>query len=226
MIPARQSGEFVCRMEEVLEVYHRPYDERFPVVCLDETNKQLVSETRVPLPMRPGTPEHAGTPERYDHEYRREGVRQVFLAFEPLTNRRWTWTRPQKRAVDFAEVVQELLAAFPEAQRVRLVVDNLNTHHGGSFYERFGPAAARAMCERVEFVHTPKHGSWLNMAEIELSVLSRQCLSRRLGDADRLHAEVAAWTAARNAADATVHWRFTAKNARVKLHKLYPSVSG
>ncbi len=207
-------------MEEVLSVYHQPYDERFPVVCLDETNKQLVSETRVPLPMRPGAPE------RYDHEYRREGVRQIFLAFEPLSNRRWTWTRPQKRAVDFAEIVQELLTAFPKAERLRLVVDNLNTHHGGSFYERFGPPAARALCERVEFVHTPKHGSWLNMAEIELSVLSRQCLCRRLGTADLLHAEVAAWTATRNAAAATVCWQFTAKDARVKLHKLYPSLSG
>ncbi len=179
-----------------------------------------MSKTRVPLPMRPGAPE------RHGHERRREGVRQIFLAFEPLTLRRRTWTRRQKRAVDFAEVVRNLPAAFPKAERVRLVVDDVNTHHGSNFHERFEPAAARALCERVEFVRTPRHCSWLNMAEIELSVLSRQWLCRRLGAADPLRAEVAAWTAARNAAAAKVRWQFAAKDASVKLHKVYPSLSG
>ncbi|QDT14169.1 hypothetical protein CA12_02370 [Alienimonas californiensis] len=149
MIPPKQSGGFVCRMEEVLAIYQRPYDARFPVVCLDETNTQLVSETRTPLSVRPGEPA------RYDHEDRREGVAQLFLAFEPLTNRRWTWVRPHKAAVDFAEVVRELADRFPEAARILLVSDNLNTHGGGSFYTRFPPAEARRLCERIQFVHTP-----------------------------------------------------------------------
>ena len=225
MIPPGQSGDFACRMEKVLEVHHRPDDERFPVVALDGTNKQLVSETRVPLPTQPADPQRGGTPLRCDHEYQREGVSRIFPAFEPLADRRRTRVRQRKTARDFAEVVRDLLEDYPKAERIRLVVDNPNTHHGGSFYQRFDPATARAMCERVEFVDTPEHGSWLNAAEIEPSVLSRQCLNRRIADADRLQREVAAWTTARNQAAATVHWQFTTDNARIKLHNPYPSIS-
>ena len=212
-------------MGEVPEVDHRPYGGRFPAVTWDETNEQLVPETRVPQPTRPADEQHGGTPQRDDHGYRREGVSRIFPAFEPLRNHRRTWVRERETAKDFAEVVRDLSDDYPNAGRVRPVVGNLNTHHGGSFHERFEPAVARAVGERVEFIYTPEHGSRLNTAGIELGVLSRQCLNRRVEDADTLHREVTAWATARDEAAATAHWRFTTGKARIKLHNLYPSIS-
>ena len=219
MIPPYASGEFACRMEEVLDLYKLPYDPRFPLVCLDETQKQLVAEVRRPLPVCPGEPA------RYDSEYRRAGVCQLFLAFEPLGGTRRVWVREHKGAADWAEVIRELLEdLYPQAERVRLVMDNLNTHAGGSLYKRFAPAVARGLCRRLEMHFTPKHGSWLNMAEIELSVLSRQCLARRLAAAEDVRREVEAWQAARNARGPGMDWRFTTDDARIRLRKLYPTL--
>jgi len=206
-------------MEEVLELYTRPYDPEIPLVCLDEAGKQLISETRTPMPLRPGQPA------RYDAVYKREGVRQLFMIFEPLRGWRHVAIRERKAAVDWAEVIAEVLEVhYPAARRVCLVMDNLNTHAGGSLYQAFAPERARQLCRRLEIHYTPKHGSWLDMAEIELSVLTGQCLDRRIGSEEELRSAVAAWEEARNRAGAKVTWRFTADKARIKLHKLYPTI--
>lgn len=181
-------------MEEVLEVYTRPYDPTRPVVCLDETSKQLVSETRTPLPAEPGQPE------RVDYEYERQGTANLFMAVEPLTGQRHVTVTDRRTAVEFAQVVKALLEVhYPHAEKVVLVLDNLNTHKPAALYQAFEPAVAWRLLERLEIHHTPKHGSWLNMAEIELSVLSQQCLNRRIPDTATLTREVAAWQQARNA---------------------------
>jgi hypothetical protein len=219
VIPPRQNADFVAAMEDVLEVYRRPYDPRFPQVCLDELGKQLFKETRPPLPLRPGDPA------RCDYEYERNGTANAFLLFQPLGNWRHVEVTERKTRVEFAHVVRSLVDDhFPQAERVVLVMDNLNTHGVGSLYEAFEPAEARRLAEKLEIHHTPKHGSWLNMAETELSVLSRQCLDRRLPDLAAVAAEVSAWEAARNSAKATVRWQFTTAEARVELVSLYPSI--
>jgi DDE superfamily endonuclease len=217
-MPPYGSGEFVCQMEDTLAVYKLPYDPDYPQVCLDETSKQLIAEVCPPLPCGPGQPH------RYESHYQREGVCQLFLLFEPLAGWRHVAIRDHKGAVDWAEVIAELLEVhYPQAKRVRLVLDNLNTHAGGSLYQAFAPERARALYERLEIHYTPKQGSWLNMAEIELSVLTGQCLDRRIGSKATLQREVAAWERQRNEVKAQIDWRFTTDTARIKLKKLYPT---
>lgn len=212
------SADFVCRMENVLEVYQRPFDPKRPVVCLDETTKQLVSETRVPLLAAPGRPVSE------DYEYERQGVASLFMMCAPLSGWREVSVRERKTRVDYAQCLKALAEEhFPQAAKIVLVQDNLNTHADASLYEAFAPATARRLLERFEFHYTPKHGSWLNVAEIELSVLNRQCLDRRIGDWDTLRQEIAAWTRRRNLPSSKINWRFTTADARVKLKKLYPS---
>jgi hypothetical protein len=218
-IPPKQSAEFVCHMEDVLEVYHRRYDPKRPVVCLDETFKQLVGETRQPLPMLPGQPE------RFDHVYVRNGVASLFMMFEPLAGWRQVTITAQRRRQEFAHVVRELLEGrYKNAEKIVLVLDQLNTHSAPSFYEAFPPAEAKLLIERLEIHHTPKHGSWLNMAEIELSALGRQCLSRRIPTVQRLQTEIRSWQQTRNQRQLKVNWQFTTQDARIKLRSLYPSV--
>jgi hypothetical protein len=207
----------VARMEDVLDVYHRPYDPNIPVVCMDEKPYQLLGHARDPIPARPG---HDLT---QDSEYVRHGTCSIFVWAEPLAGRRRVDARAQRTRIDWAAEVDQLLTVdHPHAQRVVLVMDNLNTHTLGSLYEAFEPAKARALASRLEIHHTPKHGSWLNIAEIELSRLTRQCLDRRIDDLDLLNAELAAWQAATNADQRQVDWQFTTTDARVKLRHLYP----
>ena len=206
-------------MEDVLEVYTRPYDPKRPQVCMDETSKQLLREVREPLAVQ------SGRPARVDCEYEREGVVNLFLFCEPLAGRRWVDVTDHRTKADWAHQIRELVdARYPEAECIVLVRDNLNTHTPAARYEAFPPAEAKRLVDKLEVHYTPKHGSWLNIAEIELSVLSRQCLDRRVPDFATLAAEVAAWQAQRNAAGGTVDWRFTTADARIKLKHLYPSV--
>ena len=206
-------------MEDVLELYQRPYDPAYPVICMDETNKQLVGETRTPVPAR------RGQPRRIDYEYERRGTADVFLFTEPLGNWRCVEITESRRRVDWAQQIKNLVDVYyPEATKVRLVMDNLNTHSVGSLYEAFPPAEARRIAEKLEIHHTPKHGSWLNVAEIELRVLTVQCLNRRIGDAATLRREVAAWEKVRNKSDAHVDWQFTSSDARIHLKQLYPRI--
>jgi len=206
-------------MEDVLAVYHRPYDPRFPQVCMDETSKQLVGETRTPLPAAPGRRA------RIDYEYARHGVRNLFVFVEPLRGWRHVRVTERRTKADWAHAIQDLVDVhYPAAERIVLVLDNLNTHVGAALYEAFPPAEARRLLDRLELHYTPPHGSWLNMAEIELSVLSRQCLDRRIPDHDTLVQEVAAWETRRNAHHTTISWRFTTADARIKLKRLYPSL--
>jgi hypothetical protein len=217
-IPPKHSAEFVYFMEDVLAVYCRPYDPKRPVVCLDETFKQLIGETREPLPPRPGAVE------RYDHVYVRNGVASLFLACEPLAGWRHVAVTENRRRADWAHFVRALLEGrYRQAECVTLVMDQLNTHSAASLYEAFPPDEARRLAERLDIHHTPKHGSWLNMAEIELSALARQSLSRRLARQDTLERRVADWEAQRNAAGTTINWQFTTADARIKLRNLYPS---
>jgi hypothetical protein len=205
-------------MEDVLEVYHRPHDPDCPVVCLDETSKQLIDETRTPIEAKPGRPA------RYDYEYRRNGTANLFMLFAPLEGWRHVEVTSQRTAVDFARVLKELSDThFPNAPKILLVQDNLNTHKPASLYEAFPAAEARRLVERFEWHYTAKHGSWLNMAEAELSVLSSQCLHRRIPDKDKLTEEVAAWQADRNNKHTKADWQFTNADARVKLKRLYPA---
>ena len=217
--PPDASGEFVWRMEDVLDVYTRRYNPRFPQVCLDEVSKQLIAETRCPQPARPGSPA------RYDYEYERRGTANLFLWCEPLRGRRHVTVTDRRTRVDWAHVVKDLVEVhYPEAEKIVLILDNLNTHTPGSLYEAFPAADARRLAEKLEIHHTPKHGSWLNMAEIELSTMSGQCLDRRIPDREMLEREVAAWEAERNALGGTVNWQFTTEDARTKLKRLYPSI--
>jgi hypothetical protein len=204
-------------MEDVLELYHRPYDPQRPLVCMDETNRQLVSETRVPIPASPG---HV---RRYDYEYERMGVADVFVFTEPLAGWRCASVTEHRAAIDWAQQVKTLLDVhYPKALVVRLVMDNLNTHCLGSLYEAFPPAEARRLAKRLEIHYTPKHGSWLNIAEIEIKALSVQCLDRRIPNIDILRREVTAWERDRNRTSVGVDWQFTSKDARIKLRRLYP----
>ncbi len=205
-------------MEDVLEVYHRPSDPDRPVVCLDECSKQLIAEIRDPLPPRPGDIA------KYDSEYERRGTANIFLAIEPLAGQRTVRVTDQRKRTDWAVFIRHLLlTVYATAEVVVLVMDNLNTHGIASLYEAFDPATARALASRLEIHYTPKHGSWLNMAETELSVLSRQCLDRRIECKELLTQEIAAWESDRNAACTTINWRFTTADARIKLRRLYPS---
>lgn len=214
-------------MEDVLKVYARPYDERRPVVCLDEKSKELHGEVREPLPVAPGKPV------RQDSEYKRNGVANLFMQVEPLTGKRRVRVTERRTAVDCAEQLRLLVDEdYPKAERIVLVTDNLNTHHIGCLYEAFEPEVAERIAAKLEWLEhgsavsdfTPEHGSWLNMAEIELSVLGRQCLNRRIVDQETLTREVAAWQESRNAEQVTINWQFTTKDARIKLRQLYPIV--
>ena len=207
-------------MEDVLDVYHRPYDPNFPVVCFDESSKQLVAEKRKSVPAAPGQLE------RYDYEYQRNGVRNLFLFFSPLVSWRHIKITEQRTRRDWANCMKDLVDVhFPEATRIRLIQDNLNTHNPVFLYEVFEPTEAKRILDKLEFHFTPKHGSWLNMAEIEFSVLSRQCLNRRIGDETSLVQEINSWVNNRNHSQATVNWQFTTDDARIKLKKLYPSIN-
>jgi hypothetical protein len=209
----------VAAMEDVLEVYHRPYDARRPLVCLDEASRQLIGEVAQPLPARPGQPA------RVDYEYVRNGTANLFMVFEPLLGWRHVEVTERRTARDFAEVVRWLVEdVHDEAERVVLVVDNLNTHKPASLYEAFPPERARRVLEKVEWHYTPKHGSWLNMAEIELSVLGRQALGERMAGREQLARATGAWQEDRNERGVQAKWRFTTADARIKLHKLYPSL--
>ena len=219
-IAPHANAAFVCAMEDVLSVYKQPYDPDHPLICMDETSKQLTLETRRPIAAR------SGHPERYDYEYRRNGVCNLFMFSEPLVGRRHVSVTERRTKLDCAAQIKDLLDVhYPEAKKITLVMDNLNTHTGASLYEAFKPQQARRLLERLDIHYTPKHGSWLNMAEIELGIISRQCLNRRIGDRETLSMEVAAWQKRRNAADAKIDWRFTTEDARIKLKRLYPIIS-
>lgn len=206
-------------MEDVLDVYHRPYDAKRPVVALDEASKQLVGETVRPLPPQPGQPE------RFDYEYVRNGTANLFMLSEPLARWRHVMVTDRRTAKDFAEAVRWLAEdIYPDADRIVLVMDNLNTHKLASLYEAFPPEQARRIAERIEVHHTPKHGSWLNVAEIELSVLARQCLDRRIASVEELFEQLEPWEIERNDRAVGVNWRFTTADARIKLRRLYPAI--
>ena len=218
MIPPKQNAEFVAAMEDVLEVYRRPYNEKRPVVCLDEQNKQLVKQVNAPMPMRPGADA------KEDYEYERNGTANLFMCFEPLAGKRQVAATERRTKIDFAHQVKALVDVYyPQAEVIVLVMDNLNTHKIASLYEAFTPQEAWRLAQKLEIHYTPKHGSWLNMAETELSVLTKQCLDRRIADRDTLSHEVEAWTHARNARQAKINWQFTTEKARTKLKKLYPT---
>jgi hypothetical protein len=219
VIPPAANAAFVAAMEDVIEVYHRPHDPDRPVVCVDETSKQLIVETRTPIPAKPGQPR------RVDYEYKRNGTANLFMMFAPLEGWRDVKITDQRAAVDYAQMLKELSDThFPDAGKIVLVRDNLSTHKPASLYEAFPAAEARRLVERFEWHYTPKHGSWLDMAETELSVLSRQCLDRRIPDKDTLTKEVNAWRNERNTKNAKADWHFTTVDARVKLKRLYPTL--
>ena len=204
-------------MEDVLDIYKRPYDEHNPLICMDESSKQLTKELRTPIEAAPGKVE------RYDSEYVRNGTCNIFIAVEPLSGKRSVEVTDCRKKTDWAEFIKKVVDVYyPEAEKITLVMDNLNTHNGSSLYERFEPREAKRILDKLDIHYTPKHGSWLNMAEIELSHLSRQCLDRRIPDKETLQKEVSAWVECRNSASCTVDWQFTAEDARVKLKRLYP----
>jgi hypothetical protein len=218
VIPPRKSAAFVWRMERVLDLYEEPYDPKRPVVCFDERPCQLIGDVRDPLPMKPGQLE------RFDSEYERGGVCWVFMSFELLTGWRELAVNERGRKEEFARWMRRLAEEhYPRAEKIRVVLDNLSTHTGAAFYENFSAEVARKLARRIEFVYTPVHGSWLNMVEVEISVLVRQCLKRRLPDEETLAREAKAWCEERNRVGTSVHWRFTKEDARVKLRSLYPS---
>ncbi len=207
-------------MEDVLDLYEEEYDPKRPLVCFDEMPYQLLADTRAPLQMEPGKPE------RYDYEYERRGTCNLFIQFEPKAGWRHVEVTDTRTKVDFAYQMKVLVdERYPEAEVIRVVLDQLNTHKPASLYEAYAPEEARQILKKLEFHYTPKHGSWLNQAEIEWSVLSSQCLDRRIPDTRTLISEIEAWEQSRNEAKATVHWRFTARDARVKLHRVYPTQS-
>ena len=218
-IPPDSSATFVACMEDVLDVYHAPYDPQFPLICMDESNKQLVGEVHAPLPPAPG---HG---QIIDHEYVRNGVAEIFLEVEPLTGRRHLDITEHRTRKDWAAFIKGMLdERYPQATKVRLVMDNLNTHSTASLYEAFEPQEAWRLARRLEIHYTPKHGSWLNIAEIELSALSIQCLNRRISNIDLVRKEVAAWELDRNNRSKIIDWRFTTEDARIKLKRLYPKL--
>jgi transposase len=216
-IPPKASAEFVAAMEDVLEVYQRPFDKRHPLVCLDEASRQLIAETRKSIPVKPGRPK------REDAEYRRCGTASVFMLNAPLEGRRHVQVREHRKRHDFAEIIRKLCdELYPDVEKIVLVMDNLNTHNAASFYEAFEPEEARRLAEKLEIHYTPKHGSWLNMAEIELSVLSRQCTNDYFESREQLANAIAKWQRERNENKSGIDWRFTTSDARIKLKSLYP----
>jgi transposase len=218
-IPPKCDAEFVCAMENVLEVYKRPLDPSHPVVCFDEKSKQLVSEVTVPIPAAPGQVECC------DYEYVRNGTANLFMLVEPLAGWRHVSVTSQRTKLDFAHQMKQLVDShYPAATRITLVMDNLNTHRMSGLYEAFSPEEARRLIEKIEVVHTPKHGSWLNMAECELSVLEKQCLGERIGDEPTLRERVSIWNADRNARSKKIDWQFETAGARIKLRRLYPKI--
>lgn len=220
MIPPEQNAEFVCQMESVLQVYQRPYHPDFPVICLDEASKQLIQETIKPVEAQPGQPE------RKDYQYERNGTANLFMVCEPLTGWRHVSVTDRRTAIDYAHILKDLVDVhYADALLITVVQDNLNTHHPASLYKAFPPDEARRILNRLSFCHTPKHGSWLNMAEIELSVLGRQCLDRRIPEFEILATEVAAWEKERNQRSTWIDWRFTTTDARDKLKRLYPLIN-
>jgi hypothetical protein len=217
VIPPKRNAEFVACMEDILDTYERPYDSRFPVVCMDEQPVQLIGETRIALPVGPGQPR------KYDHEYRRNGTAVNFMFTEPLSGWRKVDIRQSKTMIDWAQEIRTLLDVdYQQAEKVILICDNLNTHKIASLYETFLPQEAKRLRDRLEIHYTPKHGSWLNVAEIELSLLTRQCLDRRLPDIPALQQQAKAWYEKRNAKQKSVDWQFTSVDARIKLKSLYP----
>ena len=219
MIPPEQNAEFVCQMESVLQVYQRHYHPDFPVVCLDEATKQLVKETVEPVAVKPGQPK------RQDYKYERNGTANLFMLCNPIQGWRHIEVTKRRTAVDYAHLLKDLVDVYyPDALLITVVQDNLNTHSPASLYKASEPAEARRILNRLEFCHTPKHGSWLNMAEIELSILARQCLDRRIPEFAVLQQEVATWEEQRNHQQTWINWRFTTADARVKLYRLYPSI--
>lgn len=219
VIPPEQSAEFVMHMEDILALYHHPYDPKCPVICMDEQPVQLVKETRTPLPAKPGQSESV------DYEYERNGTATLFLFTEPLAGWRKTVVSDHRTAVDWAIEIQRLLEEdYPDCPTVRLVCDQLNTHKLASLYAAFAPSMARRLVERLEIHHTPKHGSWLNIAENELSALTRQCLDRRIPDRETLERETTAWYLQRNQSQKSVDWQFTTADARFRLKRLYPQI--
>ena len=218
MIPPQGNADFAAAMEKVLDVYRRPYDAAFPVVCMDETPRQLLRETRVPIPGR------RGRSARHDYEYQRCGTCNVFMATEPLAGKRMTKVTERKTKLDWAQFLADIAARYEHATTITLVMDNLSTHRPGALYEAYPPAQAKALWDRFEFVYTPKHGSWLNVAEVEINVMIRQCLNRRIDCIEVLRQEVAAWQASRDRIRANVNWQFTTDDARVKLKRLYPTL--
>jgi len=219
VIPPEQNGDFVAHMEDILDVYQKPYDPKRPVVCMDEQPEQLIKETRQPLPPEPGQPE------RVDYEYERNGTANIFMINEPLGGRRRVNIHERRTSKDWAEEIKLLLKVdYPEAKKIVLVCDNLNTHTLGSLYETLPAEEAHQLAQRLEIHYTPKHGSWLNIAEIELSALTRQCLDRRIPDIPTLYREVKAWEKRRNNQQKGVNWQFTTKDARIKLMRLYPVI--
>ncbi len=205
-------------MEMVLDVYKRPFDPLHPIICMDESPKQLISETRKPIEASPGKSA------KYDYEYKRCGVSNIFLACEPLAGKRMIKITDRRTALDWAGFIEDIAAQYEQAEKITLVMDNLNTHNAGSFYEKFPPEKAKALWDRFEFVHTPKHGSWLNIAEIELNVLWGQCLKRRIDNIETVRKEAVAWQDNRNNKNSKVNWQFTTADARVRLSRLYPTL--
>lgn len=219
MIPPLESGDFVARMESVLDVYKTPYTGDFPVICMDESPKQLIKHTRIPLAGKPGMDA------REDYEYERCGVANIFMVNEPLTGKRYVKVTDRKTKTDWATLIKEVAdERYPEAKKIRLVMDNLNTHKPAALYETFPPEEAKRIWDRYEFIYTPKHGSWLNMAEIELNVLMGQCLNRRIDNIKTMKKEVCAWQQNRNNKKSTINWQFTTNKSRVKLKRLYPII--
>lgn len=219
VIGRARNGQFVADMEKVLETYKLPYDARYPVVCMDESPKQLIKETRQSIAMKPGKAK------KIDYEYERSGTCNIFMANEPLKGLRYIEVRERKTKRDWAVFIRSIADNYyKDAEKITLVMDNLNTHQPGSLYEVFEPKEARRLCSRFNFVYTPKHGSWLNMAEIELNVLQGQCLDRRIDNIETVRKEAKAWQESRNSLDAKINWRFTTHDARIKLKRLYPSI--
>jgi hypothetical protein len=219
VIPPQQSSEFVANMEKVLDIYKKPYDKDFPVVCMDESPKQLVEEGKPSLPIKPGQDA------RVDYEYVRHGVVNIFMANEPLKGRRLVEVTEFKTRKEWAKFVKRIAdEMYPNAQKITLVMDNFKTHVASAFYETFEPEEAKRLWDRFEFVYTPKHGSWLNMAEIELHVLNGQCLNRHIATMDKVIEEVSAWQENRNNKNSKINWQFTNTDARIKLKRLYPSL--
>lgn len=218
MIPPEKNSEFVANMEKVLDIYKRPYNPDYPVICMDESPKQLISEAR------PGQKMAPGREARVDYEYIRHGVVNIFMSNEPLQGKRYTQITEFKTKKEWAHFVKMIAGRYPKAKKITLVMDNFKTHVPAALYETFEPKEAKELWDRFEFIYTPKHGSWLNMAEIELHVLNGQCLNRHIASMKDVEEEVKAWENSRNVKDSKINWQFTSKNARIKLKRLYPSI--